>query len=93
MNAGVTWRIGTQEQQDAKGILKDGPITAMYRMANELEAVRTENKELRDGMASLRGENQELREDMTTVKAENKELRDEMDAIKKQLLQLIAHRA
>ena len=74
-NAGITWRIGTPEQQNAKGILKDGPITAMYHIA--------------DDMDSLEGKVSYLEEDNNSLLAENQELSEDIEILRQQISQLI----
>ena len=60
INAGLSMRVGHRDMSEANEMLKDGPITAMYRMADELNSVKAENKELREEMDTLKKQVQEL---------------------------------
>lgn len=92
-NAGMTWRVGTSEQYDATSILKDGPITAMYRIAKELDNVKHSHVELREDVDAIKMENQQLQIENKELRKSVKTLTDEMEVVKKELAELRAQKA
>lgn len=90
VNAGVAWRFGAESQMDATELMKKGASNAMYRMADELNAVKSENMSLRKEMMMVKNENMSMHKKMMVMDKEYKQVQDEMMAMKKQLAKLMS---
>lgn len=70
VNAGVSMRFGAgSAREGVSPLLKNGPITAVYRMAEEMESVKAENKELRETVDVLRAEMMQMKREMAALRA------------------------
>lgn len=90
VNAGVSWRVGAEGKMDAATMMKKGESAAMYRMADELNAVKAENNSMKKDMSMMKKENMSLQKKMSSMEKDNKRLQDEMMAMKKALAKFMA---